>query len=92
MAAMQVQDIVVPEPVEDVVDQLRARWRTVLPALTDLTPDQLEAIRFPLRMALEGLHEALVRMLRFVPFSGQTDDEQDGPLVFRVEPGVGTDE
>lgn len=67
--AIQLQDIVVSEPLDAEVEPLRARWRQLLPLLAaSLTPAEVEAVRVPLRMALVALEEALLRL--GVPLSG----------------------
>lgn len=60
--AVQIQDIVVSEPLDEVVDALRARWRQLLPALIALTPAEAEAVHPAMRMALAALEEALLRL------------------------------
>lgn len=87
---VQIQDIVVTGPLDEVVDALRARWHQLVPALVTLTPAETEAVRTPLRMALVALEEALLRL--GVPVPGEAQDPQDDPLVLGVESGVGTDQ
>jgi len=44
----------------------------------------------PMAMAVEALHEALLRL--GMPLTGQPQDPQNDPLVLGVEPGVGADQ
>lgn len=64
---IQVQDIVVCEPLEEEVEALRARWRQLLPLLVYLTPSEVEAVRSPLRTVLVALEEALLRLGVTIP-------------------------
>lgn len=89
--AAQVQDIVVHEPLDQVVEPLRARWHQLVPLLAALDPDEAEAISAPLGMALECLDEALLRVGRLMPLTENGEDAKQHALVLRVEPGVGAD-
>lgn len=89
--AVQIQDIVVAGPLDAEVEPLRARWRDLLPRLACLTPTEAEAVRPPLRAALECLDEALVRVGRVMPLTENGEDAKQHALVLRVEPGVGAD-
>lgn len=87
--AIQVQDIVVAGPLDEVVDSLRARWHTLVPALVAPSPAEIDAVRAPLQMALLALDEALLRLGMALP--GEPEDAQDDPLVFPIQSGVRPD-